>query len=111
MVQIIVALITLAGVISTTVANVIINSRTVKKADLLEEIERVKTDLTKEVNGLKLDNCKNYIVQALGKIDSGGELSIVEKERYWENYDIYTSRGGNSYIHSETEIKRKEGKL
>lgn len=98
MVEIIVALITLAGVIATTSANVIINKQNVKKQDLIKEIDKVQ-----------LDNCKNYLVQAISKAESGAELSDVERERYFENYDTYTKLGGNSYIHTETEKLKKEG--
>ena len=98
MVEIIVALITFAGVIISAVLNLIINNKNVKKSDLEEMI-----------NGVQLDNCKNYLVQAIAKAESGGELTPVEKERYYENYDKYSKLGGNSYIHSATEKLKREG--
>lgn len=100
MVEIVVALITLCGVIVTTWANVLINKQNVKKADLIKEIDEVKGD-----------NCKNFLVQTISKVQSGVPLSAVEKERFWENYDTYTKLGGNSYIHTETEKLKKEGLL
>lgn len=99
MVEIIVALITLAGVGLTTFANVMVNKQNVKKTDLINAINKVQ-----------LDNCKNYLVQQISAADRR-ELSNAEKERYWENYDTYIKLGGNSYIHSETERLKKEGKL
>lgn len=69
-----------------------------------------KEDLEKEINKVQLDNCKNYLVQQISASDRR-ELSQAEKERYWENYDNYIKLGGNSYIHSETERLKKEGKI
>ena len=99
MVEIIVALITLSGVVLTVGANVFINRQNVKKSDLIEQINKVQ-----------LDNCKNYLVQQISAADRR-ELTPAEKERYFENYDAYVKLGGNSYIHSETERLKKEGKL
>ena len=99
MVEIIVALITLAGVGLTTFANVMVNKQNVKKTDLINAIDKVQ-----------LDNCKNYLVQQISAADRR-DLSPAEKERYWENYDTYIKLGGNSYIHSETERLKNEGKL
>lgn len=99
MVEIIVALITLAGVGLTTFANVMVNKQNVKKTDLINAINKVQ-----------LDNCKNYLVQLISAADRR-DLSTAEKERYWENYDTYIKLGGNSYIHSETDRLKKEGKL
>lgn len=99
MVEIIVALITLAGVGLTTFANVMVNKQNVKKTDLINAINKVQ-----------LDNCKNYLVQQISAADRR-DLSNAEKERYWENYDTYIKLGGNSYIHSETERLKNEGKL
>ena len=69
-----------------------------------------KEDLEKEINKVQLDNCKNYLVQQISASDRR-ELSQAEKERYWENYDNYIKLGGNSYIHSETDRLKKEGKI
>lgn len=98
MIEIIVALITLSGVITTSLINYLINKKNVKKQDLIEEINKVQ-----------LDNCKNYLVQAISKLRFGNKLSAVEKERFFENYDTYTKLGGNSFIHTETEKLKKEG--
>ena len=100
MTEIIIAIITTIGVIVSSVVNLLINSKNVKKKDLDEKIDEVQ-----------MDNCKNYLVQAIAKIEAGGKLSPVEMERYYENYDTYTKLGGNSYIHSETEKLKKEGLL
>lgn len=99
MVEIIVAIITGFVTLTISIINLVTNKKNVKKSDLIEQINKVQ-----------LDNCKNYIVQQISAADRR-ELSPAEKERYWENYDTYISLGGNSYIHSETERLKKEGKI
>lgn len=99
MVEIIVAIITGFVTLTISIINLVTNKKNVKKSDLIEQINKVQ-----------LDNCKNYIVQQISAADRR-ELSAAEKERYWENYDTYISLGGNSYIHSETERLKKEGKI
>lgn len=99
MVEIIVAIITGFVTLTISIINLVTNKKNVKKSDLIEQINKVQ-----------LDNCKNYIVQQISAADRR-ELSAAEKERYWENYDNYISLGGNSYIHSETERLKKEGKI
>ena len=69
-----------------------------------------KEDLEKEINKVQLDNCKNYLVQLISASERR-ELSLAEKERFYENYDNYIRLGGNSYIHSEVERLKKEGKI
>lgn len=45
-----------------------------------------------------MDNCKNYIVQALSAAERGVKLSTEEKIRLAEEFQRYTDGGGNSYI-------------
>lgn len=85
--------------ILTSIVTIITNKQNAKKEDL-----------EKSINKVQLDNCKNYLVQQISASDRR-ELSQAEKERYWENYDNYIKLGGNSYIHSETERLKKEGKI
>lgn len=98
--EIAVAIITIIPTLATLIISTITNKRVKKQDDIKEEIKQIQ-----------LDNCKNYLVQAIAKVESGQDLSPVEKERYWENYDTYIKLGGNSYIHSETERLKKGGKL
>lgn len=99
MIEIIVAIITGLVTLTVSIINLITNKKNVKKEDLIEQINKVE-----------LNNCKNYLVQQISATDRR-ELSQAEKERYWENFDTYSDLGGNSYIHSETERLKKEGKL
>lgn len=98
--EIAVAIITIIPTLATLIITTITNKRVKKQDDIKEEIKQIQ-----------LDNCKNYLVQAIAKVESGQDLSPVEKERYFENYDTYVKLGGNSYIHSETERLKEGGRL
>lgn len=100
MTEIIVAITTGIFTLIVSLVNLHTNRKNVKKEDLIREIQKVQ-----------LDNCKNYLVQSIAKLESGGRLSQTELQRYWENYDTYTRLGGNSYIHASTERLQKEGRL
>ena len=100
MTEIIVAITTGIFTLIVSIVNLQTNRKNVKKEDLIREIEKVQ-----------LDNCKNYLVQSIAKLERGGGLSKTEEQRYWENYDRYTELGGNSYIHASTERLKNEGKL
>ena len=98
--EIAVAIITIIPTLATLIISTITNKRVKKQDDIKEEIKQIQ-----------LDNCKNYLVQAIAKVESGQDLSPVEKERYFENYDTYVKLGGNSYIHTETERLKEGGRL
>lgn len=67
--------------------------------------------MIKEIDSVKLDNCKNYVVEFLSKIEEGRKVTNDELLRFSENYELYKSMGGNSYVHSWVERLKKEGKL
>lgn len=67
--------------------------------------------LTARIEDVDMANCKNYLVSILSVLEAGGAVDKVALERFWENYDQYTSLGGNSYIHTAVEKYKKEGKL
>lgn len=60
---------------------------------------------------LDMDNCKNYIVQALSAAERGTKLTKEELIRLSEEYDHYTKNGGNSYIVEWHNRLNEEGKL
>lgn len=113
---IIVALITTAGVVATT----LIQSKHTKKKDTIEykldllkstlesEIEKVK----KDTNNVELQNCMNFLVDTIATAKKDKYLDESVKRRFHENLDIYTNKyHKNSYIHEEVEKLMKEGIL
>lgn len=77
----------------------------------LEPINKKLDELDKKVETSELSDCKNYLVSFLSDIKKGNDITEVEFERFHETYQRYTALGGNSYIHTEVEKLKKEGKL
>ena len=75
-------------------------------------------NIDKEVKGLsdrmdKVDNesCKNFLVRCLADFEKGDQISEIERERFWEQYEHYQKIGGNSYITRKVEQLKGEGLL
>ena len=62
---------------------------------------------------IKMDNidmnvCKNYVIEYIGEEKRGVIHTDTETKLFWDNYDRYISRGGNSYVKEEVEkLKRR----
>ena len=66
-------------------------------------------ELSSRLDDVSMDECKNFLVSAIGDIDSGREVDSVELQRFWELYDFYTMHGGNSYIREKVnKLKERE---
>ena len=63
------------------------------------------------INRVDMENCKNFLVSFLSKVDKGNDVDEIEKERFWEQYEHYSSLGGNSYIKNKVEALCKKGLL
>lgn len=103
----------IAGIIASGGAIMFFMRKRLSKI-LQEELKPLnnKIDLlTDSVDGVSMENCKNFLVSRISELESGKKLDKVVEERFWENYDHYTKLGGNSYIHTAVENLKKEGKL
>lgn len=58
-----------------------------------------------------LENVKNYLVLVMSDIERGERLDEVEVSRFEEQYEYYTKKGGNSYIHRKYNKLKSEGKI
>lgn len=72
----------------------------------------VKLDaIDRKVAANQMENDKTVLVRFLSDIKNGETLTEIETERLHETYTRYTNAGGNSYIHTEWERLKKEGKI
>ena len=74
---------------------------------ILAKIDDVDTRLDK----VDMENCKNYLVTFLAEVRRGEVKDPTEVQRFWEEYDHYISKGGNSYIREDVEDLKKRGLL
>lgn len=77
----------------------------------VEPVEKEIKNLRTDINSVKFDNCKNYVVDFLSKVEEDRKITNDELERFYENYQLYTDMGGNSYVHNWVERLKAEGKL
>ena len=76
-----------------------------------EEIENKLKELTVQIDEVGLDSQKNFLVAQLAEAERGVAWDEVERERFWEQYDKYQSRGGNSYIKDKVDKMKLERKI
>ena len=69
--------------------------------------------MDKKLDEVDMNACKNFLVRFLADIEQGNPIDEIEKERFYETYEHYTSPRlhGNSYIKEKVEDLKKQGKL
>ena len=80
-------------------------------------IARIKKTLDKALKPIiddikeeKISRIKADLVDYQALIDTGS-INYAQKQNYFEEFDIYTKAGYNSYVHDEHERLKKEGKI
>lgn len=79
-----------------------------------EQMDTISQRLDKQeaqIQKIDLENCKNFLVSYLAKAESGGAHDEIETQRFWEEYEHYTSQGGNSYIKEKVQKLKNSGKI
>ena len=66
--------------------------------------------INEKIDNVDMNATKNFLVRTLADIDKEG-IDDVTKVRFFEQLEHYQKLGGNSYIQSEVERMKKEGKL
>lgn len=109
----------LAGIIGSGGVIVAFGAKLAQKwlGKALEPTNDKLDDLRTRLDSNTMDTCKNFIVEFLAKFECDSSkrscpvITPEEIERFWENYDLYTKMGGNSYIHSKVEQLKNQGRL
>ncbi len=74
-----------------------------------ESLEKSQAEILKRLDSVDLENCKNYLVTFLSEAARGEQKDETEIQRFWEEYEHYVSKGGNSYIkHKVDELKGRK---
>lgn len=102
--NIIVAIISLIGVIATTVIQSI-------QANKKDSIDTKLSDIKIALENEKLDRCKSDLVVIMSRIKNGYVPTTEEKMVLYETKQKYNELGGDSYIDDMFDNLRKEGKL
>lgn len=79
--------------------------------DQFDPINKKIDNLESQVNKVDVESCKNFLVQFLSDVEKGVQMDEIQRERFWEEYQHYTEKGGNSYIHRKVEQLKSEQRL
>ena len=79
--------------------------------DKFDGLEKSQKEIIKRLDAVDLENCKNYLVTFLSETARGEMKDETEIQRFWEEYEHYTSKGGNSYIRHKVEELKGKGLL
>lgn len=74
---------------------------------LKESVARIETELKKTDK----EACKNFLVTFLSNVDRGEAIDEIERQRFFEEWEHYTSNGGNGYLHAKVERLKEKGLL
>ena len=75
----------------------------------LNEIKVTQNEVKQQMDDVDLENCKNYLVTYLAEVRRGEIKDETETQRFWEEYEHYQKKGGNSYIkHSVEDLQAKK---
>lgn len=74
----------------------------------------IKTDLDEQrgtLNRIDIEGTKNFLVNVLSAAERGEQMTEIQRIRVREQYDHYTSAGGNSYIKDWYTRLKTDGKI
>lgn len=74
---------------------------------LKESVARIETELKKTDK----EACKNFLVTFLSNVDRGEAIDEIERQRFFEEWEHYTSNGGNGYLHAKVDRLKEKGLL
>lgn len=115
--EIALALAFLAGLAGSIIGGVKMISSSLKKWILKGFDERfipMKNELDalkNRVEDVDMETCKNFLVRFLADVEKGEQIDEIERERFYEQFEHYTSKGGNSYIRQKFEKLHRQGRL
>lgn len=79
--------------------------------DLDKKLNAVDMEISKKLKSVDMETCKNFLVRCLADVERGDQMTEIEKERFWEQYEYYIDHGGNTYIKNKVEKLKEQGRL
>ena len=80
-------------------------------SDLLKPITDSINQINVRLDKVDMESTKNFLVRCLSDVEKGEKMTETETERFWEQYEHYTSAGGNTYIKNKVEDLRDKGRI
>ena len=80
-------------------------------SDQFESFDKKIDDLKQQVDDIDMETTKNFLVSMLSDLEKGIVWDDIETERFWEQYEHYTAKGGNTYIKTRVDKLKEKGIL
>ena len=80
-------------------------------SDLLKPITDSINQINVRLDKVDMESTKNFLGRCLSDVEKGEKMTETETERFWEQYEHYTSAGGNTYIKNKVEDLRDKGRI
>lgn len=76
-----------------------------------EPFKKTVDELQKHIDDVDVESCKNHLITFLSSVERGEAVQEIELERFWEEYNHYREKGGNSYVERKVEQLKAKGWL
>ena len=77
--------------------------------DRFGNLEKKIEEQDQKLNELDIDECKNYIILFISKVNNGERIEDIELQRFYSLYEHYLDKGENSFIKTKVEeLKEKK---
>ena len=106
-VALIVGLVTGIAYLNKHINEWIVNSLKPEFEEIKDEIKEIREQL----KDTDIESTKNFLVSFLSDVEKGDKINDVVLQRFWEEYQHYQNRGGNSYIKEKVEKLKAKGYL
>ena len=80
-------------------------------ADQFKNLSKDIDDIKKQLKRVDMEACKNFLVRCISDFENDQPINETEVQRFWEQYDHYTTEGHNGYIMHKIETLEKEGRI
>jgi len=77
--------------------------------DRFKNLEKKIDEQDQKLNELDIDECRNYIILFISKVNNGDRIEDLELQRFYSLYEHYLDKGENSFIKTKIEeLKEKK---
>lgn len=77
----------------------------------VDPLKETMARIESEVKKTDKEATKNFLVTFLSNVDRGEAIDEIERQRFFEEWEHYTSNGGNGYLHAKVERLKEKGLL
>ena len=89
----------------------VLSEKFTEQKQATDAIKQSVDELRRQLCPVDLENCKNYLVTFLAELERGEIKDEIEVQRFYEEYQHYVEKGGNSYVIEKVSKLKQKGLL